>query len=425
MRSEDFEDFLNPDWAKDCHLLKERFNTAKPFKHLILEDFLRPDVLQRMLEEFPQPPELPAKQSESLVPKHMVRDISGLGGIYEKLDQALSSPGFTKYIESVTGIKDLIFDPEYFGGGTHNNQQGHALAPHVDFNYHPTTQLHRRLNIIIYLNEEWQTAWGGVLELRKDAWDPENQEIVSVLPVLGVCVIFETTETSWHGFDDIKLPDSHKDISRKSFAIYLYTQDRPADETQVEHSTVYIPKGLPEHIEPGYTLNEDDLSSIKKSLSRRDHHLKRLYAREIELAQTIARLKGELSRLKENFRLNVYGYAKQLSISPLPFSDGWISGNLDLEIEAFEDIYQIQIDTVIPDSARFHQEIYVQINDTSHNIVQKQRNQSTVINLSPKISKKARFTISMMGSVTSSGKDFGLNEDQRKISFKIEAIFFR
>ena len=425
MRSEKFKDFLSPSWAKDCHLLQDRFNRAKPFKHLVLDDFLRPDILQRMLDEFPQPPEPPAEQVNGHVPKHMVRNVSSLGGIYEKLDKALSSPDFSKYIESVTGIKDLIFDPEYFGGGTHNNQQGHALAPHVDFNYHPRTRLHRRLNIIIYLNEEWESDWGGVLELRKDAWDPENREIVSVLPMLGVCVIFETTEASWHGFDDIKLPESHKNISRKSFAIYLYTQDRPSEEVQAEHSTVYAPKGLPQHIQAGYTLDHDDLLSIKKSLERRDRHLKRLYAREIAQAQTINTLKDDLSRSRKNFRLNIYGYADQLSINPLPFSDGWISGNLNLEIAALEDIRQIQINTVIPDSAHYHQEISVLINGTLHSIVHKQENVSTIINLSPRVEKKAKLIMSMTGSVAGSGKEFGLNEDQRKISFRIKSVFLR
>jgi hypothetical protein len=33
--------------------------------------------------------------------------------------------------------------------------------------------------------------------------------------------------------------------------------------------------------------------------------------------------------------------------------------------------------------------------------------------------------MSMTGSVAGSGKEFGLNEDQRKISFRIESVFLR
>ena len=182
---------------------------------------------------------------------------------------------------------------------------------------------------------------------------------------------------------------------------------------------------MPQHIQAGYTLDHNDLLSIKKSLERRDRHLKRLYAREIAQAQTINTLKDDLSRSRKNFRLNIYGYADQLSINPLPFSDGWISGNLNLEIAALEDIRQIQINTVVPDSAHYHQEISVLINGTLHSIVHKQENVSTIIKLSPRVEKKAKLIMSMTGSVAGSGKEFGLNEDQRKISFRIKSVFLR
>jgi hypothetical protein len=179
----------------------------------------------------------------------------------------------------------LLYDPFYFGGGTHENRDGQDLDPHIDFNYHPVTGKHRRLNLIIYLNEAWEDAWGGSLQLHRDPYlEPGEDEIVTVSPLMNRCVIFETTESSWHGFNRIELPGGRKDRSRKSFAVYYYTEMRPAAETADEHSTIYVERHLPERFRPGMELTDGDIVEIKRLLKRRDQHLQRLY-RDIQALQ--------------------------------------------------------------------------------------------------------------------------------------------
>jgi Rps23 Pro-64 3,4-dihydroxylase Tpa1-like proline 4-hydroxylase len=143
----------------------------------------------------------------------------------------LQSQEFLDFVSDLTGIPDLLHDPDYVGGGTHENRHGQGLDAHVDFNYHPRTRWHRRLNLIVYLNEQWEPGWGGELELHSDPWDVEANRTVSILPGMNRAVIFETTETSWHGFSQIRLPQGHRHASRRSFAICLYTRERPAQET--------------------------------------------------------------------------------------------------------------------------------------------------------------------------------------------------
>jgi hypothetical protein len=182
----------------------------------------------------------------------------------------------------------------------------------VDFNYHPITRQHRRLNLIVYLNPEWRDEWGGSLQLHRDPHvAPEQDEIVTLTPLMNRCVIFETTESSWHGFARIQLPEDRQNLSRKSFALYYYTDTRPTDETAVEHSTVYVERHLPARFQPGLTLDEHDLQELKILLARRDQHMQRLY-------RNIQQLYGENNGLRQ--RLDAAAVVSSGSDLPEPQS---------------------------------------------------------------------------------------------------------
>jgi len=100
-------------------------------------------------------------------------------------------------------------------------------------------------------------------------------------------VIFETTETSWHGFRRIHLPEDKKHLSRRSIAVYYYTKQRPAGEVAPDHSTVYVPRPLPANIRAGRTLTEEDFSTVQNLIARRDGQIRFLYEREKESSAVI------------------------------------------------------------------------------------------------------------------------------------------
>ena len=132
--------------------------------------------------------------------------------------------GSTIFEVEITGIPNLLYDPDYVGGGTHQNLHGQDLDPHVDFNYHPKNQRHRRLNLIVFLNPEWREEWGGAFELHVNPWlPPEEDTVKTIVPITNRCLLFETSENSWHGFRRINLPPEKKHLSRRSIAVYYYT----------------------------------------------------------------------------------------------------------------------------------------------------------------------------------------------------------
>lgn len=279
--------------------LYDQFVSAQPFRHIAIDGFLDEKFARSLLENFPAFDEKLAINEDGQVGGKAVHEkLSTLGPVWRELDALVAGSEFRKLISNITGVAGLKFDPNYFGGGTHENLHGQSLNPHVDFNFHPLTRQHRRLNLILYLSPHWDKSWGGSIELHKDPYlPPSEDEIVTITPAFNRCVIFETNEYSWHGFKRINLPEDKRDLSRKSFALYYYTDDRPAEEVGAEHSTIYVEEHLPEHIVAGMELGADDLQHMKNLLTSRDQHLKRLY-------KDIQRLNTDLNNLRGEFGMD-------------------------------------------------------------------------------------------------------------------------
>ncbi len=261
----------------DAPAAAERFQQREPFRHVVMDGFLQPDIAEALLAEFPKfNPALAINEDGEAGSKSVHERIRALGPTYSRLDDFIQTQDFLGLVSRITGIPGLLYDPHYFGGGTHDNRNGQALDAHVDFNRHPVTHTHRRLNLIIYLNPDWQAEWGGVLELHSDPASAHDR-ITRVVPLFNRAVIFETTEHSWHGFSPINLPATRQDEARRSIALYFYTAQRPADELAATHSTVYVGRPLPDHVVAGVTLAQSDVDEIRSLLQGRDLHIQRLY----------------------------------------------------------------------------------------------------------------------------------------------------
>lgn len=281
--------------------LVDAFAHAQPFRHVVIDGFLEPQLAQDLLATFP-PFESGDARNEAgeLGNKSVVERVRGLGPAYAALDDAIRTREFLDWVGTVTGIPDLLYDPYYFGGGTHENRDGQDLDPHVDFNRHPVENWHRRLNLIVYLNREWDDAWGGSLELHSDPRAADDR-VKLVTPLFNRCVIFETNEISWHGFSRIATPPDRA-VTRRSIALYFYTTTRPADELAPTHSTIYVDRPLPERFRAGHVMTDHDVEELRVLLARRDQHNQRLYRavsdREAQLEVAHAALRrGFVGRL--------------------------------------------------------------------------------------------------------------------------------
>ena len=275
--------------------LAATFAAAQPFPHIVLDNFLVSEYADALRESFPAFERGNAMGDDGRLGAKSTNDrIRQLGKPYVALDDLIQSRQFLDWLGQATGMRDLLYDPFYLGGGTHDNRHGMSLNPHIDFNLHPSERWHRRLNLIIYLNHDWQDGWGGALELFKNPHDSATAD-VRILPIFNRCVIFETGEYSWHGFDNINLPDAVAAHSRKSIALYFYSKERPANEIAPKHTTIYVQRQLPPEIKVGRTLTDKDVSEIASLIAARDAHIRMQYEENTRLLQAQERgLTGQL-----------------------------------------------------------------------------------------------------------------------------------
>ena len=277
-------------------------------------------------------------------------NIRTISPVYEELYAVIGGRPFLDFVSRLAGIPDLILDPKMYGGGTHDNQHGQELDPHVDFNYDEGRQLHRRLNLIVYMNKEWRSEWGGALEIHSNPRDPDTNRIRAYDPLFNRCVMFETNEYSWHGFPKIDLPEDKRHLSRKSISIYLYTKDRPADEIAPMHGTFYVQRPLPKNIAAGHTLTDADVDALRRLLTRRDGWIEAYQKLELEKNRELADRAANIQELTGRIRAPLTGYMLQEGTATGLYADGWVAPQVQVEVRALLPVSEIVLRGWRPDN---------------------------------------------------------------------------
>lgn len=216
--------------------LSADYAAADPFPHTVVDGFLPPALIDKIVTNFPARKVEGEELFELGFVGHHKRQVppAQCSGFNRTLFSFFNSAPVLGFLESVSGIKGLLPDPYFMGGGFHEISRGGHLGIHADFRLNKVLNLHRRLNMLIYLNDGWQDEWGGHLEL----WDRAmTRKVKSVAPLLNRCVIFNTDADSFHGHpDQLACPPM---VTRKSIALYYYTASPNITAEVPDMPTVY------------------------------------------------------------------------------------------------------------------------------------------------------------------------------------------
>lgn len=213
--------------------LKRQYQTAEPYKHLVIDDFLNPDFANLLCDRFPPLSQMKTHYKGLNENKAEDANFQAYDEAFRQLKAEYRSAEFIKFLEDLTDIKGLTMPDDALGCGTHQGENGSYLDIHVDFNIHPSLDLHRRLNALLFLNRDWKEEYGGKLEM----WDAQMTRCVKAhLPLLNRLVIFETNEISYHGYGKISVPDG---VTRKSIYAYFYTKASETAKGLAYHDTIF------------------------------------------------------------------------------------------------------------------------------------------------------------------------------------------
>ena len=226
---------LDPEQAAAAgRALHAQYASAQPFPHIVIDNFIDPALLRSLLTEWPEAGERTSYDRDQERLKFEWQPIHlKTPRLRSFLGEMISVP-MLRFLEALTGIDKLIADPHFIGGGLHETRAGGHLGVHADFNIHHQMNVLRRINLLIYLNDDWQPDWNGALEL----WSRDmTQKVKSALPLLGRAVIFNTDLDSFHGVPDpLQCPP---DRARRSIALYYYTAPEAGLESVPDRTTVF------------------------------------------------------------------------------------------------------------------------------------------------------------------------------------------
>ncbi|MEZ4963908.1 MAG: 2OG-Fe(II) oxygenase [Saprospiraceae bacterium] len=212
-------------WERSFREQAPVYQQAHPYPFAYFDNFLEPEAARAAMRAFP------GVKDEGWIhyvhvneKKHGLNKIDLIPADIRKVIEVLNSREFVDILSRLTGIPDLHPDPSLEGGGLHQTKRGGFLNIHADFTVHPHKRnWRRRVNVLVYLNEDWQPEYRGELEL----WTRDMKACAQkILPVYNRCAIFNTDEDSFHGLPEpIQCPE---DMTRKSIALYYFTEETQA-----------------------------------------------------------------------------------------------------------------------------------------------------------------------------------------------------
>lgn len=242
--------------------LASEFQNQKPYPSICIDNFLNDEFAHEVADAYPSYEEAQKMgrgfNAVNERGKYQITDSTLFPEPIKQLHETLASDEFLRMMSKMSGIDGLVADRDLVGGGIHQTGPRGHLDVHVDFNYIVERKLHRRLNILVFFNRQWQEEWGGQLEL----WDREVKTCHHKFsPIFNRCCVFETSEISFHGVNAVKCPD---DMARRSFAAYYYTRESDNSFMENVHSTIF--RARPEeHLKRNVLMPLEQLTRLLKN----------------------------------------------------------------------------------------------------------------------------------------------------------------
>jgi Rps23 Pro-64 3,4-dihydroxylase Tpa1-like proline 4-hydroxylase len=219
---------INPNLFLSANEIKDVYYNQHPFPHIILDNFFDETLINTASDEAKdlftninqnEHRFTPSDSHDQQIFKRFIRETDKMTPIIKLISQYVNSEAFLEWLRAVTDMPGLVGDDYYFGGGLHVTGRGGKLGIHHDFNFlgdANNPSLYRKVNMLVYLNKDWDDSWGGNLEL----WEKDLSSMVHEIKPLFNRVVLFNIEDAPHGHPHpLNCPNNE---SRRSLAYYFY-----------------------------------------------------------------------------------------------------------------------------------------------------------------------------------------------------------
>ena len=244
-------------WIKNIEGLREQFINGKPFENIVIDDFLESSYAQKLSSLFPKNHDNWYYYENPIEVKYAFDNINELPEELKNYFYYLSSDFLIKKIADITNIPNLEYDEYLHGAGLHSHPRYGRLNIHLDYEKHPYSGKERRINIIYFLNKEWDHSWNGANELWGNCVSTDCIKKTQVK--FNRAIIFKTNDISYHGLPNkIMCPEN---IFRNTLAYYYVT---PLNTKKKEDDYRKKAKFIKSYNEP-YNKNMEELYEIRRN----------------------------------------------------------------------------------------------------------------------------------------------------------------
>lgn len=200
MRDTQGEPYL--DWAA----LAAAPLVREPYKYIVVPDFLRQELFDKVVADFPPVPGPGSHPPSELTIK----------GHFKAVMDVLRGPQFQGAIEDKFGI-DLAGRPTMYTVRGYCRE--HDGSIHTD-------SVTKIITVLLYMNTKWDED-GGRLRLLRDGHNIDNY-VAEVPPYGGTLLVFQRADNSWHGH----LPYAGR---RRAIQLNWVTNQQVVDHEQSRH----------------------------------------------------------------------------------------------------------------------------------------------------------------------------------------------
>jgi Rps23 Pro-64 3,4-dihydroxylase Tpa1-like proline 4-hydroxylase len=226
----------NQNWDE----LSRQFLSSEPFNHVIIDNFWNEEFAAQLVEDFPayESPVWHAHYHNAIEDKKACNHWDKFPPATYRAFTYLNDQEFVNIIEQIAGRGGVKTDVGLHGGGWHCHHKGGKLNVHLDYSIHPKLKLERHYNLIVYMTPNWDSSWGGGLEIWDHNEDGSQKSCVKTVEnKFNRAVLFDTTQHSWHGLpDDLQCPEG---VNRQSMAVYYLTE--PAADANPRGKALFAP----------------------------------------------------------------------------------------------------------------------------------------------------------------------------------------